>query len=295
MLARMLLLLPLVAVADKPARAQAPSRLHIEQYVADSVSFNVVSALIVGPTEVMLIDAQMRMSDGRRVADMIAATGKKLTAIFVTHPDEDHTLGAQAIVSRFPGTPLFMTQAGVTDFARTAPRFLRQVRADLGADAPDSVITPRPIPSTRFTVDGETVEIIPDLQGDVLARTNSVVFVPSLRTVIAGDMVFAGVHLFLGNSTEATRTEWARGVERIAALQATVLIPGHKPVVSYPDSPAALEFMGTYLRDFEAARQKATNGPELYAAMQAKYPTLGMPSLLRMSAGSAFRRVTPMP
>jgi hypothetical protein len=53
---------------------QAPtSRLRLQQYVADEVAFHVVFTLIVGPTEVMRVDAQMRVRDGSPATSSSAA------------------------------------------------------------------------------------------------------------------------------------------------------------------------------------------------------------------------------
>lgn len=288
----LLMFLVIPAVLGFAAHDREPdrprSRLRVQEYVSDTMAFNVVSTLIIGPTEVMLVDAQMAQSDGRRVAELIAATGRRLTSIVITHPDEDHTFGLPAILARFPGTPVYMTAAGAADFARNAERFLKGVREYLKDDAPDSVVTPQVLPSNRLTVDGETIEIVPDLQGDVLARTNSFVHIPSLRTVIAGDIVFSGVHPFLAHSTVETRRAWLAALDSIAVRQPRVVIPGHKPTARYSNSPKALAFMAAYLRDFDASRQEAPNAGALESALRSKYPTLQMPLLLRMSAHSAF-------
>jgi glyoxylase-like metal-dependent hydrolase (beta-lactamase superfamily II) len=270
---------------------QAPmSRLRLQQYVADEAAFHVVSTLIVGPTEVMLVDAQMKVSDGRRVAEMIAATGKRLTSIVITHPDEDHTFGAQPILERFPATPVYMTRAAIEDFKRHEADFLKGVREMLKDDAPDRIVAFTPLPSTHLTVDGERVDIVPDLQGDVLERSNSFLHIPSLSTLIAGDIVFSGVHPFLANSTESTRMEWRKALAQIAALRPRVVVPGHKPSTEYPDSPAAVAFMTKYLDDFDAARRSAADATELEAAMRFRYPDLAVPRLLTFSARRAFRR-----
>ncbi|MFI5312201.1 MAG: MBL fold metallo-hydrolase, partial [Gemmatimonadales bacterium] len=251
-------------------------------------AFNVVSTLVYGPTELLLVDAQFRMSDGKRVADKIAATGRRLTAIFITHPDEDHSLGAQAILARFPGTPVYMTAAAVEDFARSSPAFLKMARGYLKDDAPDSIVQPRPIPSNHFKVDGEDVEVVPDLQGDVIARTNSFLYIPSMSAVIAGDIVFSGVHPYLAHSTEATRAEWQNSLGRIEAFHPRYVVPGHKRSIEQPDTRESLTFMSKYLRDFDAARLTAANPEALIGAMRTKYPDLGMPLLLVMSSRSAF-------
>ena len=50
------------------------------------------------PTEVLLWDTQYHLADARRVADRIAASGRRLKAIVLSHPDHDHYAGAAAIV-----------------------------------------------------------------------------------------------------------------------------------------------------------------------------------------------------
>src|SRR5512140_3882275 len=85
------------------------ARLHLEEVGSDSTSFDVISTLIVGPTEVLVWDAQYHVGDARALADRIAATGKHLKAIVLSHPDHDHFAGTAVLVERFPGTPVYMT------------------------------------------------------------------------------------------------------------------------------------------------------------------------------------------
>src|SRR3954462_7793756 len=88
--------------------ARPAPKLHLEEIGADSTSFNVVATLIVGPTEIIAWDAQYHIADAKQLADRIAASGKKLKAIVISHPDHDHYSGAAVLVERFPGTPVYM-------------------------------------------------------------------------------------------------------------------------------------------------------------------------------------------
>src|SRR5262249_36963253 len=85
-----------------PSSLPAGPKLHLEEVGSDSTSFDVVATLIVGPTEALLWDAQYHLPDAKRLADQIAASGKHLKAIIISHPDHDHFSGAAAIVERFP-------------------------------------------------------------------------------------------------------------------------------------------------------------------------------------------------
>ena len=274
---------------SSPAYNGTHNGLELVQYVADSTAFHVNSVIIAGETEAVLIDTQYHVADARRVADQIAATGKRLKAIFITHPDHDHFAGAAVIVERFPGTPVYMTAAALHHFDSVGVRDFQRDKARQPNLLADSVVTPQVLPSNHLTIDGETIEIIPDLQGDVLAPVNSVVWIPSLRTLITGDVVFNEVHVWLGASNAASRTAWRGALRRLTEFEPTSVVPGHKPTVETPDTPTSLQTMSDYLADFDAARETSKDWRELVAAVRQKYPwKVGL--LLNYSARSAFRQ-----
>jgi len=52
--------------------------------------------------------------------------------------------------------------------------------------------------------------------GDVLNSTNSFRWIPSLRSAIAGDVVFNGVHVWLADSTPESRRAWHDSLQLLA-------------------------------------------------------------------------------
>ena len=308
LLAAILLLFPGEAGRSETARPQGriphqhPFRLRLEQVVADSasLSFNVNSVLIIGPTEVLLYDAQYRPVEAARVAARIAETGKRLKAIFISHPDHDHYTGAATIVERFPGTSVFMTPVALEAYNHEAKKGFEAERSRMASmpDSvkrrapvmlPDSLVTVKPLEVMHFTVDGERIEVLPDLQGDVLKPLNSALWIPSLRAVIAGDVVFNGVHPWLAASTAETRAAWLRSLQRLADLKPLIVIAGHKPNADVSDSPDVIQAMAGYLRDFDATKRDSHSAEELVGAMMRKYPRWKVPGLLRSSARKAFK------
>lgn len=283
------LVAPLFVFAFAASSRPAP-KLHLEEVGSDSTSFDVVATLIVGPTESILWDGQYHLADARRMADVIAASHTHLKAIIVSHPDHDHYSGIAAIVERFPGTPVYMTAKALAHYDTTAQRNFQGEKARRPATLPDSLVHPQVLPTTHFTVDGEAVEVIPDLTGDVIIPTNSFLWIPSLRAALAGDIVFNGVHPWLGSSDEASRTAWRAALKRIADMKPLVVVAGHKKDVSSADSPASLAFMDAYLADFDALRKTSADGNALRDAMFAKYSNLGVPTLLAYSAQVAYKR-----
>ncbi len=284
-----------LALLEGPTVASAwtAPKLTIEEVGADSTAFDVVATIVMGPKEALLWDAQYHLADARRLADRIAASGKHLKAIVLSHPDHDHFAGAAAIVERFPGTPVYMTAKALEEYKRTAPPAFTNEKSRAPQMLPDSIVTPRPLPSMQLTVDGEKVEVIPDLTGDVITSVNSVLWIPSISTVLAGDVIFNGVHAWLGSSDTTSRVAWRASIKRIAALHPKVVVAGHKKDVNAPDTPDVLNAMDRYLADFDSLRKTSHDAPSLYEAMKAKYPDYAVANLLRYAAMLAFRGAKP--
>ena len=275
------------------ASASLAPKLQIEEVGADSTAFDVVATIVMGPKEALLWDTQYHLADARRLADRIAASGRHLKAIIISHPDHDHFAGAAAIVERFPGTPVYMTAKALEEYKRTAPPAFNNEKSRAPQMLPDSIVTPQPLPSMQLTVDGEKVEVIPDLTGDVITGVNSVLWIPSIGTVLASDVIFNHVHAWLGSSDTTSRVAWRASIKRIAALHPKVVVGGHKKDVSAPDTPDVLDAMDRYLADFDSLRKTSANGPALYEAMQAKYPDYAVSGLLRYASMRAFRGAKP--
>ncbi len=288
------LVLICVSASARPRRSSpAPPEpkakpLHLLVYVSPQDSFGVTSTLIYGTSEAILIDAQLHISEAAKLADRIAATGTALKAIFITHPDVDHYIGTAVLHQRFPNAPIYMTAKALAHFKATVDQKLAGVRKYFPSETPSSIPTPEALPSAHLTVDGQSVQIIPDLQGDVLEPANSFVWIHSLGAVVAGDIVFNDVHVFLADSNEQSRVNWLKSIQRIASLHPLIVVVGHKGNSGLPDNPAALAFTRQYITDFDSTRKSASNADQVIAAMKQKYPQCSSEYFLMLSARKAF-------
>ena len=275
--------------------------LQLKEFVADTESYDVNSTLITGPTEAILVDAQYRMTPAGQLADMIAATGKHLKAIVITHPDDDHYYGLEKILQRFPGTPVYMAPGALAQFqSREVPNFARlQDRIHhppAGAPAtlppwvkeiPDSLITPQALPTSTLTVNGVEIRVVADRQGDVLEPANSYLWIPSQRIVIAGDIVFNQVNVWLAASSPSSRAAWRQTIKDIAALKPLIVVAGHKRSADLPDTPDVLTATSNYLADFDSAKRGASTPEQIVSTMQQKYPGLAVGGILVYAARTA--------
>jgi glyoxylase-like metal-dependent hydrolase (beta-lactamase superfamily II) len=67
-----------------------------------------------------------------------------------------------------------------------------------------------------------------------------VLHVPSLGLVVAGDVVYNGVHQHLLESAGGGLEAWLKALDQVAALQPRAIVAGHKNK-ELPDDPAILD------------------------------------------------------
>jgi glyoxylase-like metal-dependent hydrolase (beta-lactamase superfamily II) len=268
--------------------AAGPEPLHLEVFTGDENSWGVTSTLIYGKTEALLIDSQFHNSQASKLAERITGLGRQLSTIIITHPDGDHYLGLGVLHERFPDAKIYMTEAALGEFKRTAGQELARQKKNTPTEMPESLPTPEVLSKTLLLVDGQPVEVIKDFQGDVKRPMNSFIWVPSLEALIAGDIVFDGVHPWLADSNEQTRRAWLHSLALIASLHPRIVVPGHKGDQDLPNSARTLDSMRRYLRDFELARKAALNADGLVATMKQKYPNLKVEKFLVLAARAAF-------
>ncbi len=274
----------------RPAARAESAPLALEVYTADVQGVGVTSTLVYGDHEAILVDTQFRISDAEKLADRIAARGRRLKAILVTHPHFDHFYGAAVLLKRFPGTPVYASASDIeyikADLAGTAA----QIRARFGAETiPADIQIPQAWPDTHFTVDGQSVDVIAGLQGDVgPGPRNNVVWVPSLAAAIVGDIAFSQVHLSLRATDAQSRAAWRQTLRLIQERRPRTVVAGHKHHPDLPDTPDVLAFNEAYLAEFETALAASRSAAELVAAMKRKFPEAGLDRILSITAARFF-------
>jgi len=275
--------------ASRAARA-ASTPLGLDVYTADAQGIGVTSTLIYGETEALLVDTQFRIGDAEKLADRIAGKGRRLKAILVTHPHFDHFYGASVLLRRFPGTPVYASASDIEYIKGDLTNTVAQIRARFGAETiPADIVIPQPWPGTHFTVDGQSVDVIAGLQGDVgPGPRNNVVWVPSLAAAIVGDIAFNQVHLSLRATDARSRNAWQETLRLVQERHPRIVVADHKNHAELPDTPDVLAFNKAYLTEFEAALAASHTAGELIAAMKQKFPEAGLDRILNFTAARFF-------
>jgi L-ascorbate metabolism protein UlaG (beta-lactamase superfamily) len=95
--------------------------------------------------------------------------------------------------------------------------------------------------------------------------------VPSLGLVVAGDVVYNGVHQMLLETGETGFQTWLAALDTVEALHPRAVIAGHKDP-DLPDDPATIDETRQYLRDAEQLLAKSPTPQEFFDEIIARYP-----------------------
>jgi glyoxylase-like metal-dependent hydrolase (beta-lactamase superfamily II) len=274
----------LTAIAA-PAVAAPPPRLTATVYTASPAGFLVNSTLVAGDKDAILIDAQFDLADAHRLVAMILESKKNLTTVYVTHFHPDHYFGLAAIQQAFPRAKLVALPAAVEEIKQTWQGKVKQWGALYGGLVPSEPVLPVALQGTQLTLEGQTLEIHGGVQGD--AQDNSYVWIPSIRTVVAGDIVYRGVHAWTAETNPTQRRAWRKTLDELAALSPATVIAGHKDP-KYKDDVAGIDATRAYLDAFDAAVASSKTAAEVQQKMKAKYATAQLDIILQLGAGAAF-------
>lgn len=272
----------LTTVAAGVIATTAAADLTITPYVANEGSlFPVSSSMIEGPTEVVLIDAQFEKDDAEALVEMIRATGKTLTTVYISHKDPDFYFGLDTIRAAFPDAQFVATPATVDGIAKTIEGKFETWAPALKDNAPSELIVPDVIDGDSLTVDGETVQIV-GFDGHDPART--FLWVPSEETALGGVILFENMHVWMADTqTEAELDNWRKTLDDLLALEPARILPGHVNGESAEDA-SIVSYTRGYIDAFVAASAAANGSEELMAAIQEAYPELGGGIALQISA-----------
>ncbi|ANM11726.1 metallo-beta-lactamase family hydrolase protein [Rhizobium sp. N541] len=254
----------------------AGSKLTWNHFPAGQDGFFRAPVLLSGPNEALLLDGGFSYRDGRALADAIKATGKKLIAIYVSQSDPDYYFSLKPVVEAFPGTKVLAASDTIVAIKGNVEKKLAAWGPQLKENGPQTlgdIVMPEAFDGQRLTVDGETVEIV---AADAGLPNRRYLFVPSLNAVFGGVMIFSGVHVWTADTqAKEQRAAWVATLDKISARMPSIVVAGHMDPGAATDA-SGVEHTKTYLLAFEEELAKAADATALKAAMEARFPGLGM-------------------
>ena len=244
------------------------------------------STLIFGQRDAVLVDAFLTIEQAAALVEWVAASGKNLTTIYITHGHGDHFFGLGALLNRFPKARAVATPDVVEAMRRQAsPEFVSNFwEARYPGQIPEHLAIAEEVKGNVIQLEGHDLVVVE--VGHTDTDHTTCLHVPSAGLVVAGDAAYNDVHLYLAESNAETRREWIAALDTIESLKPRAVIAGHKKP-ERSDSPRIIEETRQYIRDFDRLAEMTTTARELYDKMLQLYPDRANPGSLWGSARAA--------
>jgi glyoxylase-like metal-dependent hydrolase (beta-lactamase superfamily II) len=248
----------------------------------------ITSTLIIGRRDAVLIDPPLTTTQAAEVGDWIEASGRRLRQIYITHGHGDHWFAGIALQQRFPGVTVRAT-GGTTKLmeAQNDPDFRaefwdRVFPGQLPAGELDVSI----VEEDGFELDG--VALVPVEVGHTDTEATTMLHVPDMGLLVAGDVVYNGVHLYLTESGgTAGIDEWLAALDTAEALRAAAVIAGHKDPRAF-DNPSQIQATRRYLTDARRLVESSESAETFYEEMLRLHPNRVNPGALWGAAITLF-------
>jgi glyoxylase-like metal-dependent hydrolase (beta-lactamase superfamily II) len=278
-----LLLLSSLLLLGRPARAETP--LTVQVLTSSPQGFLVVSTLISGEKDAVLIDAQFTLADAHRVVAAILESKKTLTTVYVTHGHPDHYFGLVVIKQAFPAVKIVALPSTIAEIDKTWKAKVAQWGPLFGANLTTKPLVPSALVGKTLDLEGRTLEVHGGVQGDDSA--SSYIWIPSIRTVVAGDIVYQGVHPWTAETNAETRKAWDKSLQELTALAPLKVVAGHKDPKA-PDDLSGVTSTQAYLKAFDESVASSKSADEAEKKIKARYPNLALDVIAHFGAMAQY-------
>jgi glyoxylase-like metal-dependent hydrolase (beta-lactamase superfamily II) len=269
------------AVDPKPIPSAVPG---FEQAAGPATWPPSTSTLISDDGGALLVDCLITEEEGRQLAAWVKSRGADPGYVYITHPHADHFLGLPQILAAFPrARPVALAESIPAMEEQVSAAFMQVWGGFFPGQLTSKPVVPAALAGTTIPIGGTEAMVIP--VGTTDTGHSSVVHVPGLSLVVSGDAVYNQTHMWLMRSTPDTRASWVRALDAVAALEADIIIAGHRsPQAPDDDARRQIGECRRYIADFEAALERSTAPAELIDRMTAAYPDLANPYTLWVAA-----------
>ena len=211
----------------------------------------------------------MTTDQAASVGDWIKASGKNVTHIVATHGHGDHWFTAGVLADRFDAR-VVASRGTIEQMHNNVAG--REAVWDKGypGQIPPSPVTATTVTDNLFTLEGHDLVIVEVGHSDTDHST--VLHVPDLNLVVAGDVMYNGAHQYLAESADGGRDAWRNAIDRVRALRPRRIVASHRDKNLDDDAERIMVETRQYLDDADDLLVKHETARDFFNAMLERYP-----------------------
>jgi glyoxylase-like metal-dependent hydrolase (beta-lactamase superfamily II) len=227
------------------------------------------STLIQGSTDAVLTDLPLTIDQARTLGDWVAAKDRNITDIVITHGHGDHWFAAGPLAERFGARVVASAGTIAQMHASVASRPLLWDKIYTGI--PPTPVTAVTVPDDRLSLEGHDLAIVEVGSSD--SDDATVLHVPELDLVVAGDTIYNGVHMYLAQpAVLGGFGPWRAAIDRVEALAPRHIVAGHQNSRLDDDAERTIAETRRYLDDAEELLGTEDSAVDFFNAKIAHYP-----------------------
>src|SRR5215472_4957757 len=255
------------SVTITPARGAT-----VHTYTAPEAGWRANSHVIEFASQAVLFDAPLAEEHAREVLAVAASLGKPLSRLYISHAHPDHFAGAALIEA-----PSYALGPVKDLIDRSGDLRIQRGYACTPGHAGVPLPQSRPVdhavaPGGQETLDGVRLrfESVADAETDAQLA----IALPDARVLISQDVLYNGVHLFLG---KRAFDAWQAAITVLEAQPYETIIPGHGVPRGngLPVGRAIYDANREYLAVAAKALAEATGPADLNKRLEAAFPSYG--------------------
>jgi len=249
-----------------------PGKLATKTCVANDDGFAVTNIIIMGEEKCAVFDAQWTQANAYRCVAEIVEENLELETIYLSHAHPDHFFGACVLKQAFPNARVIaVPEEAQIITAQWSDKWDAIVNfvGELNYPPREIPFVVEPIYEDHFLLEGKRIEILPRLMGDY--KYNTAVYIPSIETLMCSDILFNEAHPFTCEVTKEEREEWYEVLDKLEAMNAKVVIPGHMRF-GMPFDNTSFEFTRRYIKWTEYELERCKSEGEFFFNMHLHFP-----------------------
>src|ERR1700681_2712800 len=247
------------------------------------------STLICGERDAILVDTFLTTEQSQTLLDWIVASGKNLTAIYITHGHADHFFGLASLLERFPRARAVATPEVVKAMhEHLSPAWIENFwRRLFPGEIPDRLLVAESLEDEELELEGHKLVAVNTGRTDTAHST--CLYVPSIGLIVGGDAVYNGIHPYLGETDGQSRLEWISTLDKLEGLNPLAVIAGHK-IPENRDDPRIIGETRQYIPDLVGLDEAMTTPRQLSDGMLKRCPDRVNPVSLWGAANTAMNQ-----